>query len=122
MTTPPSAKPTRRWKRWRALLHMLPEEFQPVYAPILTVTDPETERLVKAADKLSAYIKCVEGERPGTASSGTPPPRPARRWRNTSCRRLRIFLETLHAQLFSHAGPVEIAGKAGGTAPWGRIL
>ena len=24
------------------LLHMLPEEFQPVYAPILTVTDPET--------------------------------------------------------------------------------
>ena len=27
------------------LLHMLPEEFQPVYAPILTVTDPETERL-----------------------------------------------------------------------------
>ena len=42
------------------LLHMLPEEFQPVYAPILTVTDPETERLVKAADKLSAYIKCIE--------------------------------------------------------------
>ena len=24
------------------LLHMLPEEFQPVYAPFLTVTDPET--------------------------------------------------------------------------------
>ena len=42
------------------LLHMLPEEFQPVYAPILTVTDPETERLVKAADKLSAHIKCLE--------------------------------------------------------------
>ena len=33
------------------LLHMLPEEFQPVYAPILTVTDPETERLVKAATR-----------------------------------------------------------------------
>ena len=32
------------------LLHMLPEEFQPVYAPILTVTDPETERLVKAGN------------------------------------------------------------------------
>lgn len=41
------------------LLHMLPEEFQPVYAPILR-PDEETERLVKAADKLSAYIKCVE--------------------------------------------------------------
>ena len=41
------------------LLHMLPKEFQPVYAPILR-PDEETERLVKAADKLSAYIKCVE--------------------------------------------------------------
>ena len=49
------------------LLHMLPEEFQPVYAPILTVMDPETERLVKAADKLSAYIKCVEELKAGNS-------------------------------------------------------
>ena len=42
------------------LLHMLPEELQKVYAPIITPADAETERLVKAADKLSAYIKCVE--------------------------------------------------------------
>ena len=49
------------------LLHMLPEEFQPVYAPILTVTDPETERLVKAADKLSAYIKCLEEVKAGNS-------------------------------------------------------
>ena len=42
------------------LLAMLPEELQPVYAPILTIRDEETVRLVKAADKLSAYIKCVE--------------------------------------------------------------
>ena len=42
------------------LLAMLPEELQAVYAPILTPTDPEVVRLVKAADKLSAYIKCVE--------------------------------------------------------------
>ena len=41
------------------LLHMLPGEFQPAYAPILR-PDGETEQLVKAADKLSAYIKCVE--------------------------------------------------------------
>ena len=41
------------------LLRMLPEEFQPAYAPILH-PDEETEQLVKAADKLSAYIKCVE--------------------------------------------------------------
>ena len=42
------------------LLAMLPQELQGVYAPILTPTDPETVQLVKAADKLSAYIKCVE--------------------------------------------------------------
>lgn len=42
------------------LLGMLPEELQEVYAPLLTEVPPETERLVKAADKLSAYIKCVE--------------------------------------------------------------
>ncbi|MBP3508701.1 5'-deoxynucleotidase [Oscillibacter sp.] len=44
----------------KKLLHMLPQELQSVYAPILTHADPEVERLVKAADKLSAYIKCVE--------------------------------------------------------------
>ena len=42
------------------LLAMLPGELQPAYAPVLTEVDPEVERLVKAADKLSAYIKCVE--------------------------------------------------------------
>ena len=38
----------------------MPPELQEVYAPILTIRDPETAELVKAADKLSAYIKCVE--------------------------------------------------------------
>ena len=42
------------------LLHMLPEELQDIYAPILTGPGGEIEQLVKAADKLSAYIKCVE--------------------------------------------------------------
>ena len=47
------------------LLNMLPEELRGVYAPILTVEDPEIEALVKAADKLSAYIKCVEEVKAG---------------------------------------------------------
>ena len=42
------------------LLNLLPEELRGVYAPILTVEDPEIDALVKAADKLSAYIQCVE--------------------------------------------------------------
>lgn len=42
------------------LLAMLPEELRGAYVPVLTDVDPEVKRLVKAADKLSAYIKCVE--------------------------------------------------------------
>ena len=42
------------------LVSMLPPELQGVYGEILNEYDPETRRLVKAADKLSAYIKCVE--------------------------------------------------------------
>lgn len=51
----------------RKLLAMLPEELRGAYAPVLTAVDPEVERLVKAADKLSAYIKCVEELKAGNA-------------------------------------------------------
>ena len=44
----------------RKLVDFLPPELREVYRPILTVTDPEVEQLVKAADKLSAHIKCLE--------------------------------------------------------------
>lgn len=42
------------------LLSMLPEELRPGYAPLLHETDEQVRVIVKAADKLSAYIKCVE--------------------------------------------------------------
>ena len=42
------------------LLSLLPEELQPGYAPLLQEADEEVRVIVKAADKLSAYIKCVE--------------------------------------------------------------
>ena len=42
------------------LLAMLPEKLQSAYAPVITGPGGEVEVLVKAADKLSAYIKCVE--------------------------------------------------------------
>ena len=46
--------------RGRTVLDLLPPELQGVYGPILRQSDPELHALVKAADKLSAYIKCVE--------------------------------------------------------------
>ena len=42
------------------LVDFLPEELQPIYRPILTAADKKVEELVKAADKLSAHIKCME--------------------------------------------------------------
>ena len=42
------------------LLSMLPEALRADYEPIIKIEDETAHRIVKAADKLSAYIKCVE--------------------------------------------------------------
>jgi len=49
----------------RKLLGMLPTELQPTYEGILMSADEEIEELVKAADKLSAHIKCLEEMKAG---------------------------------------------------------
>ena len=48
------------------LVDFLPEELRPIYRPILAAEDKEVEELVKAADKLSAHIKCMEELKAGT--------------------------------------------------------
>ena len=45
------------------LLATLPEELRPAFQPLLT--EAEYRDIVKAADKLSAYIKCIEERRAG---------------------------------------------------------
>ena len=49
------------------LLAMLPADFQADYAPLFSheESDKELWRLVKAADKISALIKCIEESRMG---------------------------------------------------------
>ena len=42
------------------LLRMLPLELRESYAPLLFEDDPVVTPIVKAADKLSAHIKCIE--------------------------------------------------------------
>ncbi len=49
------------------LLSMLPEELRPAYEDAITIPDPEVKALVKAADKLDAYLKCVEELKAGNA-------------------------------------------------------
>lgn len=47
------------------LVSMLPPELQPAYQKIMDGGDEEVRTLVKAADKLSAYIKCTEEVKAG---------------------------------------------------------
>ena len=49
------------------LLSMLPEELRPAYEDAIIIPDPEVKALVKAADKLDAYLKCVEELKAGNA-------------------------------------------------------
>ena len=49
------------------LLEMLPDQLRKCYEPLILSTDEEVERIVKAADKLSAHIKCLEEKKAGNA-------------------------------------------------------
>ena len=47
------------------LLDMLPPALRECYAPLILEEDASVNPIVKAADKLSAYIKCVEEQKAG---------------------------------------------------------
>ena len=47
------------------LLDMLPQKLRQCYAPLVLEGDEEVTPIVKAADKLSAYIKCIEEQKAG---------------------------------------------------------
>lgn len=44
----------------RQLTAMLPQTLRPAFSALLEESDPEVLALVKAADKLSAHLKCLE--------------------------------------------------------------
>ena len=47
------------------LLNTLPKELRKAFAPYMREDDEEIKDIVKAADKLSAYIKCIEERKAG---------------------------------------------------------
>ena len=49
------------------LLRLLPPELRAGYEPLLMESDAEVAKIVKAADKLSAYLKCVEELKAGNS-------------------------------------------------------
>ena len=53
------------------LLDMLPAGLREHYAPYVLEDDPELEPIVKGADKLSAYIKCIEEQKAGNTEFDT---------------------------------------------------
>ena len=47
------------------MLSMLPEEYKDTYRPLIQPKDEKEKQIVKAADKLAAYTKCLEEVRSG---------------------------------------------------------
>ena len=47
------------------LLELLPEDMQPAFTPYMKQEDGYDHTLVKAADRISAFIKCMEEQRAG---------------------------------------------------------
>ena len=47
------------------LLGMLPHELTEAYTPLLRVEDPKVRCYIKAADKLAAWLKCLEERKAG---------------------------------------------------------
>ncbi|WP_295765553.1 5'-deoxynucleotidase [uncultured Oscillibacter sp.] len=76
------------------LLAMLPEGLRDAYRPVLTEVDPEVRRLVKAADKLSAHIKCVEELKAGNLEFREAAAQTRRALEGYGMPEVRYFLET----------------------------
>ena len=79
----------------RKLLDLLPPELQNAYRPILLEEDGEIRQVVKAADKLSAYIKCVEELKAGNNEFREAAAQTRRALESYDMPEVRYFLETI---------------------------
>lgn len=79
----------------RRLLNMLPEDLRDEYGLYLLPETESTEEgiLVKAADKLSALIKCIEEEKAGNQEFHSAREATRRSIRNLHCQEAEIFCE-----------------------------
>lgn len=76
------------------ILDMLPEDLREEYNPLFIPEDGDKElwRLVKAADKLSAYIKCIEEKKAGNAEFREAEKATLKAIKNLECDEAEIFL------------------------------
>ena len=91
----------------RKLLDLLPPELQNAYRPILLEEDGEIRQVVKAADKLSAYIKCVEELKAGNNEFRDAAAQTRRALESYDLPEVRYFLETFMDSLKVESLPGE---------------
>ncbi len=76
------------------LLSMLPADLRPDYQSLLSEEgEAELHKLVKAADKLSAYIKCIEERKAGNTEFSAAEKSTEKALRALDCPELQIFTE-----------------------------
>jgi len=75
------------------LLGMLPPQLKKSYEPLLFENDPATTPIVKAADKLSAHIKCIEELKAGNLEFESAAKQTEQALRETKLPCLQYFLE-----------------------------
>ncbi|MBE6941653.1 MAG: 5'-deoxynucleotidase [Ruminococcaceae bacterium] len=75
------------------LVAMLPEQLQAHYEPIIQESDPEIRLVVKAADKLSAYIKCIEEQKAGNTEFESAAKQTMDSMKAMECAELNWFIE-----------------------------
>lgn len=78
----------------RSILDTLPEDLKKAYEPLL-IPDEETEiyRLVKAADKISALIKCVDEKNTGNKEFAAAEKSTMKSIKAMDCAEANIFIE-----------------------------
>lgn len=77
------------------LLSMLPPELIPAYEPLVRESDEQVRRYVKAADKLSAWLKCVEERKAGNTEFGRAEDETMAALRSMSMEEVDWFLERM---------------------------
>ena len=75
------------------LLDMLPQQLRDCYAPLVLEDDPQTLPIIKAADKLSAYIKCIEERKAGNNEFLSAEKQTRSKLEETDLPELKYFLE-----------------------------
>lgn len=75
------------------LVAMLPEQLQAHYEPMIQESDPEIRLVVKAADKLSAYIKCIEEQKAGNTEFESAAKQTMDSMKAMECAELNWFIE-----------------------------